>query len=432
MNTENRTILHENTKLGEKYIEIRHKSGLRILVNSKPFSNTVAMLTVKFGASDRAYRESDGQPIVQLPAGTAHFLEHKMFETESGEDVFYIFSQYGAYSNAFTSTDITSYYFSCTDNFYESLDILLDFIFEPHFTPESVEKEKDIIGQEIRASEDAPKTRIYYELIRSLYTAHEVCDTVSGNEADIANINYEMLRDCHRNFYTPDNMFLTVCGDVSADRIVEAVDLRMKNRRADRKTSRICSIADPIPDNMSSETSMDVSRPMFAFGIRDNISDYDERERTKRMVAAKLVLDIAFGHSGEFFSSLYEKEILTNNFSADYERLPERAFVMVSGAADDPGVVLSHFKEKINELAEHGVSVSDFTRMKRSAYADYVTGFDSADMIAEDLIESAITNVGLFDIYDIMLEIDHDYVCRVACELFTDAKIACAVINPIK
>lgn len=429
--TANNIITHENLKLGEKYKEIRHESGLRILVNEKSFSNTVAMLTVKFGAADRTYRNVN-EALVCLPAGTAHFLEHKMFETESGEDVFYIFSKYGAYSNAFTSNDITSYYFSCTENFYESLDILLDFIFEPHFTPESVEKEKDIIRQEIRASEDSPKNRIYYELIRSLYNSRRVCDTVSGSEEDIDSIDYDLLRRCQRDFYTPDNMVLTVCGNVSVKRIIDAVDRHMKDRGDARKILRIHDSVDPFPDNMISEVAMDVSRPMFAFGIRDNVTEYDERERTKRMIAAKIVLDIAFGHSGEFFSDLYEKGILTNNFSADYERLPERAFVMVNGAADDPFLVLDHFRDKINELANGGISTEDFARMKRSSYADYVTGFDSADMIAEDLIESAITNVGLFEIYDIMLEIDHEYVCRIAREIFSDAKVACAIVRPIE
>ena len=132
-------LIHTCDKLEERYFEILHYSGLKIYVHPKNFSNTVAMLTVRFGGSDRLARCRDES--VELPAGCAHFLEHKMFETESGEDVFNVFSKYGANSNAFTSNDVTSYYFSCTENFAESLDILLEFVFSPHFTAESIEKE---------------------------------------------------------------------------------------------------------------------------------------------------------------------------------------------------------------------------------------------------------------------------------------------------
>lgn len=136
--------VHESPRLEEKYYEITHRSGLRIYIHPKDFSNTVAMLTVLFGSSDREFVDGSGGR-VEVPAGSAHFLEHKMFETEDGEDIFYVFSQYGANSNAFTSNEITSYYFSCTDCFRESLGTLLGFVLDPHFTRESVEKEKDIL-----------------------------------------------------------------------------------------------------------------------------------------------------------------------------------------------------------------------------------------------------------------------------------------------
>ena len=139
-----KTLIHVSDKLEEKYYEIHHPSGLKIYVHPKDFSNSVAMLSVRFGGSDRVAWDNDGKTF-DIPAGTAHFLEHKMFETEDGEDVFSIFSQYGANSNAFTSNDITSYYFSCTENFAESLEILVDFVFSPSFSRDSVEKEKDII-----------------------------------------------------------------------------------------------------------------------------------------------------------------------------------------------------------------------------------------------------------------------------------------------
>ena len=130
-------ICKENKEIGEKYYYLQHKSGLDVYVVPKKMSTSYAIFGTKFGSIDNRFA-LDGKEIV-LPDGIAHFLEHKMFEQEDGTDAFLRFAKTGANANAYTTFERTCYLFSATSKFYESLEILLDFVSHPFFTDATVQ-----------------------------------------------------------------------------------------------------------------------------------------------------------------------------------------------------------------------------------------------------------------------------------------------------
>ena len=109
-----------------------------------------------------------GQEEVQVPDGIAHFLEHKMFEEPTG-DIFATFASNGASANAFTSFDQTVYLFSATEHVNENIQTLVNFVQNPYFTDQNVDKEKGIIAQEINMYADNPDWRVYFGLIEAMY-----------------------------------------------------------------------------------------------------------------------------------------------------------------------------------------------------------------------------------------------------------------------
>ena len=132
---------------GESYVKCEHESGLKIYILEKPLYNSAyAIFGTKYGSIDNVFSVNGEQ--TEVPEGIAHFLEHKLFESEVG-DAFTRYAETGAYANAFTSFDKTCYLFSCSSRFYENLAILLDFVQSPYFTAATVSKEQGIIGQEI-------------------------------------------------------------------------------------------------------------------------------------------------------------------------------------------------------------------------------------------------------------------------------------------
>ena len=172
------TISSPNT--GDKYTHIHHKSGLEILVcEMEGFSTTEAMFGTKYGSINTQFKTAADKDYCTVPEGIAHFLEHKLFENEDC-DVFDLYAKTGANANAFTSFDKTCYFFSCSDNFKASLEILLSFVQSPYFTPESVAKEQGIIGQEIRMCDDDPGWRVFFNMLCGLYQKHPVRIDIAG------------------------------------------------------------------------------------------------------------------------------------------------------------------------------------------------------------------------------------------------------------
>ena len=166
--------------IDEKYQYVKHKSGLDIYFIPKKLTTSYALITTKYGAVDNRFRLRGEREWTEVPDGIAHFLEHKMFENEDGEDTFEKYSKYGGNANAFTGSQSTSYLVSCTENFDENLRTLLDLVSSPYFTPENVEKEQGIIGQEIQMGIDNPGRALYYNLLEAMYAKSQIRINVAG------------------------------------------------------------------------------------------------------------------------------------------------------------------------------------------------------------------------------------------------------------
>ena len=135
-------------RIGESVYRETLPNGLQICVVPKPgYAKRYAFFATRYGGMDIRF-QLDGKWL-DTPAGIAHYLEHKMFDTKEGNALQEL-AKNGAEPNAFTSNAMTGYYFSSTEHFEDNLEILLSFVSIPYFTQESVAKEQGIIGQEIR------------------------------------------------------------------------------------------------------------------------------------------------------------------------------------------------------------------------------------------------------------------------------------------
>ena len=206
-------------RIGEEVIRTTLENGLPVfVVPKKDYRRKYAMFATRYGGMDMRF-QLNGQWL-DTPAGIAHYLEHKMFDTEAGNALQEL-AKNGAEPNAFTSNAITCYYFDSTEKFYENLEILLSFVSVPYFTEESVEKEQGIIAQEINMIEDNPEWQVYKRLMQALYHTSPARTSVAGSVESIRQITAQTLYDCHKAFYTPSNMCLVVVGDVDADKVLE-------------------------------------------------------------------------------------------------------------------------------------------------------------------------------------------------------------------
>ena len=175
-----------HSRLDERFWQATASNGLPVCVVAKPgFARACAYLVTRYGSIDTRFTWKG--KTYDTPAGVAHYLEHKMFELPD-RDVMQEFSALGANPNAFTSYAATAYYFNCTEHFDQCLRLLLTFVGTPYFTQESVERERGIIGQEIRMYEDSADSRVYEDLFAAMYRRHPVRVPIAGTEQSIAAI----------------------------------------------------------------------------------------------------------------------------------------------------------------------------------------------------------------------------------------------------
>lgn len=427
----NNCIKKSSRQLGEEYYIYKHDSGLSVYVYPKKLTSSYALFATKYGSLDSKFRLAEDKNFTEVPDGIAHFLEHKLFETENGEDTFARYAKTGASANAYTSFLQTAYLFSCTENFYSSLEILLDFVTHPYFTPENVAKEQGIIAQEIKMYDDNPGTNMFYGLMGALYEKHKIATNIAGTVESISEIDADILYKCYNTFYNPSNMILAVCGEVGAEKTLELVDKYVAPKP---QCEIIREYADEKPGAYKPrfEREFQVAKPLFEIGIKDTDISECPTARAKKSVAMEIINEILFGKSGELFNDLYLRGLISQKFGFSYEHNQSFSFNSISGESSDPDTVYKCFCEYVEKIKARGFDKSDFERIKKVVYAELIKSFDSTEDIANNLVWQVICGIELFDYVDIIAEVDYEYATKIFNSVFNPAAYAISIINPIK
>ncbi|MGM9548309.1 MAG: EF-P 5-aminopentanol modification-associated protein YfmH [Faecousia sp.] len=353
------------------------ENGLTVLVvPKKGFTKKLAYFVTDYGSIHTDFR-LDGKEY-HAPAGVAHFLEHKIFDLPGDRDVSAEFAALGAIVNAFTSYDMTAYYFSCTDHFDECLKLLLEFVSIPYFTEESVEKERGIIDQEIGMNEDSPDSVVFDRLMEAMYAVHPIRVPILGTSKTIREITPEVLYTCHRAFYTPGNMLLCVIGDVDPEAVADDARLVLGSEKKEVGV-KLC----PWQENMTCltpevEGSMEVAMPTFNLAFKcEPLTGGDAAVRQE--MVADLAAEALFGESSELYLRLYEEGIIDSSFGGGFETVDGCAMLLCSGDSDDPRAVREALLRQAEKIAAEGLQENAFLRMKRSALGRRIRGLDSFD-----------------------------------------------------
>ena len=377
-------------RIGESCQREKLANGLTVCVVPKPgYRRKYAFFAARYGGMDVRFR-LDGQ-WRDTPAGIAHYLEHKMFDTKEGNALQEL-AKNGAEPNAFTANAMTGYYFDSTDHFEENLEILLSFVSIPYFTEESVAKEQGIIGQEIRMIEDNPDWQLYMGMLRGLYSTSSARTAIAGTVESISHITAETLYDCHKAFYTPSNMILTVVGDVDP---VHVVDLarRILPREGGPVIPRDHGTEPAEVAQRETRMEMEVSCPQFLAGFK--CAPAPEGEDYLRLAAiGDMACDILLGESSPLYLRLYDQGLINTSFGGAFEMMPGVAYLYAGGDSKDARTVAEEIRKEAARLVAEGIDEDFYQRVRRSAFGDNLRGLNSFENIAVSLTE------GYFHGYD--------------------------------
>ena len=403
-------------------------SGLTVcVVPRKGFTRSLAYFVTDYGSVHTGYRF--GGKDYQSPAGVAHYLEHKMFDLPD-RDVSAEFAQLGASTNAFTSYDMTAYYFSCTKNFGACLRLLLEFVSTPYFTAESVEKERGIIDQEIGMNEDAPDSVIFENLVQAMYRKHPIRVPILGTSETIREITPEILHDCHRAFYAPGNMLLCVIGDVDPESVVRAAEEIVGTEPAPVGEKKPLPQEDMTCPQKEVTGRMEVAMPMFNLAFKcEPLGRGDEAIREE--MVADLAAEALFGESSELYLRLYEEGIIDSSFGGGFETIDGCAMLLCAGDSYEPEKVRQAILEQAAKITREGVPEKDFLRMKRSALGRRIRGLDSFDATCFRICAYHFSDFDYFRFPEIYRQIEAREIVEFLGRVVRRERCCLSVIEPV-
>ena len=411
--------------LGHSYIKAVLDNGLKVFIMEKPqHTSSYALFGTRYGSIDTRFSKNGGEEIC-VPEGIAHFLEHKLFESEDG-DAFTRFAATGAYANAFTSFDRTCYLFSCTERFEENLDILLDFVQSPYFTAETVKKEQGIIGQEIRMYDDSAPWRVMFNMLGAMYKKHPVSIDIAGTVESIAQIDDKLLYDCYNTFYNPANMFVCIAGNIDAEKTLKRVVAGIKESEAVEITRGEFEDNDAVSTNYI-EQELEVALPLFCYGFKQMITSPERSLKTR--VCVSLLLEVLCGEASPLFARLIREGLINDDFDCEYFNGHGYAAVIFEGESANPKRVAEEISKELARLREDGIDKKLFSAAKCSLYGAAIRRFDSVDGIAMQLAECAISDFELFEELKLLKSVTIEDVTK-RLNIFDDANAVLSVINP--
>ena len=416
-----------NSKVKENLYKEKLPNGLTVMIiPKKNIQKKYIIWGTHYGSNDNKFIVPGENEPIEVPKGVAHFLEHKMFEQENGVNSLDKLTSIGVSANAYTTNDHTAYLYECTDNFYEALDEFMDYVQHPYFTDQNVEKEKGIIGQEIRMYDDYPEWRVYLNALGAMYHTNPVKLDVTGTIETISHIDKDILYKCYNTFYNPSNMCLVVSGDFEPEKLLEEIKKRLIDKKQTGEITRIYEQEEESIVKEKVEQEFKISKPLFTIGIKCKPVKQSEKVRTH--IAMQIILNLLFGESSSLYKELYQDGNLFSSPSLSYEFTDSYAHILISESANDPEMVYTKFKNKIKEFKENKLDKNNFDRIKKMIYGEYIKEYNDITEISRMFLSDFMKGLDSFDYLEEIDGVDIDFVSQVLKQYFVDDKMVLSVV----
>ncbi|WP_304507721.1 EF-P 5-aminopentanol modification-associated protein YfmH [Anaerotignum sp.] len=386
------------------------------------YEEKMAAIVVKAGSNFLACNHSKEERPLQFPQGTAHFIEHRLFRQRWG-DAFIAFSKQGASANAFTDSEKTVYYFSCQDNFFENLRLLLSFVQNPYFLEEETEQEKSIIQNEITMYDDNPDWRVYYQLLQAMYHNHPVRNPIAGDHNALEKIDDKVLQLAYDCMYTPDRFSLICAGDISPRKIIEAACM-IKKRKSGEKP-----LFEREPEGVKEsygEGKLGVSRPIFQMGFK--MAPVEEEPLRQRILMG-ILMDVLAGETSVFYQEAYSKNYLDEPLGSAYFSGTGYAFCAFSGSGEHGKEVSELLLQHLDRLRTQGVRDEDFRRIHKKQIGRFIRKSQSVSGMVLSQIEWAMDDMPAGEVFHLIKTVKKSEIEKLLNKEFEKDKMVLSVIR---
>ncbi|CCY07783.1 peptidase M16 domain protein [Coprobacillus sp. CAG:698] len=407
-------ITHNYDSINEKVCLETLENGLQVVIIPKSgFKRFFVGFQTKFGSIDIKIKVDND--IINFPKGTAHFLEHKMFEKKNGQDVSEDFAKLGLDVNAYTCQNSTSYYFSGLHNLEKGLNLLLDFVQNPHFTTENVNREKEIIKQELLMYQDKPSNMIYQGIKNNLYKNHPLIYDICGTIEDIMATDKEVLNKAHRIFYHPSNMSLIIGGDVDPNEVIEIVRNNQSQKTFANKINYKVLIDDDNDIKSNDSSKMDIIMPKISVGIKFPVffqkNKVNEHARIDTLI--RLFFGCLFGSDTNFYQNLFDDKIILSKYYSECYVDDNAVFYNIEVDSNNPLEFFNRIQKRVLSYDEFDFSKELIEKKKRILYGMTISDFDNVESETSSYMSYLADNNDLLAYFDVLNEITNDDVKKI-------------------
>ncbi|HBF0145611.1 EF-P 5-aminopentanol modification-associated protein YfmH [Clostridioides difficile] len=422
-----------NDILKEEVYYEKLQNGLDVyFMPKRGFMKKYAILATNYGSNDLEFVPIGEDKKIRVNEGIAHFLEHKMFEQPDGGDAFDKFSKLGVNANAFTNFTMTAYLFSATENFYESLEHLIDYVQTPYFTDENVEKEKGIIAQEIKMYNDDPDWNVYFNCLKAMYVNYPARIDIAGTVDSIYKITKEELYKCYNTFYNPGNMALFVVGDLDVEKVID-VTKNSNNYKVDKLSKSIERFYPEEPESVKEKEVIEkfpISMPMFNIGFKDSNVGLKGKELLRKEIVTDILVGMLFKKGSKLYEDLYMQGLINENFGAGFSSQVDYAFSIIAGDSKEPKKVKEIILDYIEKSKKEGLSKEEFERTKKKKIGSFIKCFDSINFIGNSFISYVFKDINLLDYLDIIKDITFEEVEERLKDHFKEEYCVISIVEP--
>ncbi|MDD4066570.1 MAG: pitrilysin family protein [Clostridia bacterium] len=416
----------EDKIIKEKVYIHKYGNGLELLIiPKKGFINKLLMFGTRFGSIDNKF-VINGEK-VELPDGIAHFLEHKVFEEKDNSVVLAKLSALGALTNAYTTYDHTTYFFDTIDNYEECAKILFKCVQSPHFSEDGINNERDVITQELQMYNDDENSKVYMNLLESMYSNHPIRIDIGGTVDSVKNIDKDILYKCYNSFYNVSNMVVCVCGDVDIDETISFIGSLIPNKIQKVDLKKLSPVEQKKILQKKIVAKMDIHTPLLAIGFKDsNISLRNNDERIKYDISVQIVMDMLLGKSSNLYKELYYDNLLPGRLTLEYLYVKDVAYAIMQMSTTNPELVIEKLK---NEMKSISFDENTFQRIRKTLYGEYIKEFNSISNIGMTVFADYMRGINTLDYSENYEKISFDDVKQVFNELFTEENMCVSIVE---
>ena len=418
----------EDKRFGERLLVWRLPNGLRLgLVPRRGWTEKFGLVAVRFGSIDTRFRFGDR--LVRLPAGTAHLLEHLLFE-QPDNPLSRILAALSIDSNAMTTHTSTAVEVTTSGDILQSLEPLARTLHALRIDSQRFQNEKSVVLSELHMSAENPDWLMTNTLMKALYRSHPVRYDIVGTPSSIRRIRVEHLETAFSAFYHPRNAVISFSGDIDEDDFAAAVE---KAFRGWHTPSRI---GEPLrkpegtpPQHGPIRLTAPMQRQKFAIAYKD-LPPRTHRPLIRRLLAAEIALTCLIGPSSQNYQRLYERGVIDDSFGAGYMADESFAHAVLGGDSDDAEASAAEVMETLEESARMGISEEDFRRLRNRAIGVYIRRLDSPSFVASALAAGLFYGFFYTETLHFLETISRTEVERLARQLFVPSKRSVVYLLP--